>query len=153
MMAQKIDVAVTRFAPGEYTISTSIGGAYELSRITIRQWRLREPETENTWDFPTKRAAIDALTSGRVRPGTPEITGEFLRGEDLNRTHIGATIRFGTTLPGRLPVTIEAELRQIYHTGGETILSVCTLDPEGQDGGDLPEFHVDADEMVEVYPR
>jgi hypothetical protein len=61
--------------------------------------------------------------------------------------HIGHDIRFVTILDADVIAVIGAELRQVYHVGSSTTLSVCG--PESV--GDVAEFTLEYDQHVYVF--
>lgn len=59
--------------------------------------------------------------------------------QTLNGTHIGSVISFDWTLPtGKTSARVTGELRQVYHTAGETVLNLCSHMTDS--GGEMDEF-------------
>ncbi|AEV52256.1 hypothetical protein [Nocardia phage NBR1] len=61
-----------------------------------------------------------------------------LRADTLHGGHIGSAIRFHWLFPSSgVKATVEGELRQVYHTSGDTVLHLTSAT---SDTADLTEF-------------
>lgn len=64
--------------------------------------------------------------------------------------HIGQVVSFRWTMPeGKVSALVMGELRQIYHTGGETVLNLTSHEVDA--GGSLAEFALDPELRITFW--
>lgn len=76
--------------------------------------------------------------------------GASLPALHLSGDHIGQVISFRWTMPdGKVSAIVMGELRQIYHTSGDTVLNLTSHEEDA--GGSLAEFCLDPELRITFW--
>lgn len=150
-MTTPASISIVREEAGQYAVSHDGERSRRLLRTGPHSWVLSDPGqpidvAHPGHQFKSKAEALKALAAGLPPADSPG--SDFYSAGELAVEEIGSIISFNTELSGGVHAVVTGELRQIYHTGSETVINVCSAVRDVS--GDLAEFQLNHSDQVEV---
>lgn len=150
-MTTPASISVVRDEAGRYSVSHNGEPRRVLLKTGPHAWVLGEPgrsiDVANPGSqFRSKTDALRALAAGDLERGAAGT--EACAAGDLGAGELGALVTFRAVLDAGVRATVTGELRQVYHTGNDTTINVCS--PDRDVAGELAEFTLAHDDVLEV---